>query len=776
MSGKAESAPMFKLVRYFSISSAITIAALTAVLVYAYYQHATTNLTRLTEKQNATLTTAFINAIGPPLTEFLDNAEEIGGANLAARPEIARLDADLNMLTTRLPVRKVMAFSPNGLIVYSPDTPEIGGYHSSNALLQRAVRYGIAQSRLNRAKITRANEATPTERFVVETYAPIFGSSGKIVGVIQVYHDVSADIADIRADMWSIAGALVVAFILLYLALFGIVRHAGRVLRTQYRELEDAKRAADAAADIAERANRAKSDFLAVMSHEIRTPLNGILGMSSLLLDDPLDDEHRSYVEIIQTSGNNLLEIINDILDIAKIESGNFALEAAPFQIVDMVEGTVELLAGKAAEKGLEIACRVDSDMPEVVEGDALRLRQVLLNLLSNAIKFTDFGSVRVDARLAGLSNGAATLSFSVTDTGIGIPPDVQSLLFEKFVQADSSSTRRFGGAGLGLAICRDLVTMMGGKIGVESKVNEGSRFHFEVTLPVVAGPATSATEPRRAIRRSGERFLIVDDLEMNRSVLSYYVRAVGAQATVAASGAEALELLSEQAFDVAIFDHMMPGMNGTQLLEAAKALNLPEPPVFVLSSSAGEAGRKENAIAAGFDAAMPKPVRLSAFEETMYEISGRRPRRRAEARHDGATDAESRAKPSSRHILLAEDNANNQILVDKVIRRRGMTLDIAPDGAEAVRMFNAGEYDLVLMDLRMPNMNGLDAAQAIRASARGRFTPIVALTASVMAEDKADVDAAGMDDFVGKPLDPAELIRVIDKWIAQGRDGAAAA
>ena len=526
----------------------------------------------------------------------------------------------------------------------------------------------------------------------------------------------------------------------------------------------------------AQTANRLKTEFLANMSHELRTPMNGIIGMTELALETALSDGQRQYLETALGCSVQLLNLLNEVLDVSKIEAGKLDLESVDFDAVACVEGALGLLARRASDKGLELICNVQSDSPHWLRGDPTRLRQVLVNLCGNAIKFTKKGEVDVSVQLEPRADGQVEFRCAVRDTGIGIPAEQQKKIFESFVQVDGSDTREFGGTGLGLAISKRIVEMMGGTIEVESEPGRGSTFRFSVVLAQAErGDLAASNQEARSVLERG-RVLIVDDNETNRIALTGTLERWGCAVESAGDGPEAIERLQAAhargaSFDVLVTDVQMPGVDGYEVEQRVRGDESCGTPAIVLLSSIGSERSAEFATKQSRAAMLTKPIRQAMLRDVLVRA----------LTPDTAPVAEAVAAPASKptqhiaaRVLLVEDNPVNITLGRGLLENLGCKVTLAENGKVALDIIGREPFDLVFMDLQMPVMGGLEATQRIREmeTQRGGHVPIIAMTARAMAKDRENCMAAGMDDYLSKPIRVAQVRDAIEQWVAHGLGG----
>lgn len=536
-------------------------------------------------------------------------------------------------------------------------------------------------------------------------------------------------------------------------------------ISTERQALEEIEKAKHTAED----ATKAKSDFLANMSHEIRTPMNAIIGMSHLALQTELNSQQKNYIEKVQSAAKNLLGIINDILDFSKIEAGKMVLEQTEFYLEDILDDIADMFMFKLQEKGVELLFNVDTEVPTALIGDPLRLGQVLTNLVSNAVKFTHKGEIIISAKLISLTSEKVELRFDVRDTGIGLSTEQMGKLFSSFAQADSSTTRKYGGSGLGLTISRNIVSMMGGDVGVESKLAEGSNFYFTVTLGV-------QSEQRELVPQTTDisqlRVLVVDDNASAREILQKMIESFHFAVKAVCCGIDAIKELEEglrenQPYGLVIMDWMMPDMDGIDTIRRIHELEqLSNIPAFIMVTAYSKDELLEKMNGTKVQGILTKPINPSSMYNTILSVFGINMTSHIKSRAK-QSDYMEFAKPlGGTHLLLVEDNLMNQEFAVELLEKVGVTVDIAQNGAEAVEMVREKRYDGVLMDCQMPIMDGFEATEQIRKEERFRDLPILAMTANAMEGDREKCLACGMNDHIAKPLDILKFFQTLNQWI----------
>ena len=685
---------------------------------------------------------------------FIDITER-KATDTALRHKTALLEAQLNSSNDGILVvdcqRKKLLQNQRAIDLWKLPKP-IAGSNDDDAELRHVMRFTKNPeqflARVNylysHPDETSQDEVELADGTILDRYsAPVLGQDGRNYGRIWVFRDITER------------------------------KQAEARQEEANRKLKEATARANDMAALAEQASTAKSEFLANMSHEIRTPMNGVIGMTGLLLDTELSQDQRRYAETIRASGESLLALINDILDFSKIEAGKLALEVLDFDLHSLLDEFARMMAVRAEEKRIELICAVAPEVPSRLRGDPGRLRQVLVNLTGNAIKFTSKGEVAVRATLVQEGEADVALRFSVRDTGIGIPPEALGRLFKKFTQVDTSTTRRFGGTGLGLAIAKQLAELMGGTIGVQSEPGHGSEFWF--TSRFQKQPPGKTAPQSLPASLAGARALVVDDNPSNREIIVAQLKAWGLHSSEAADGPAAVKLLYQALekgvpYRLVITDMQMPGMDGEALGRIVASEQRFAGTKLVMLTSLGQRGDARRLAESGFSAALVKPVRQSELFDCLTSVLGDAGIPTQQQPPDNSCRLRKLPRTNVR-VLLAEDNITNQQVALAILGKLGVRVDGVANGREVLEALRSIPYDLVLMDVQMPEMDGLEATRTLRAAGSKTLNaniPIIAMTAHAMQGDREACLAAGMDDYIAKPVSPAGLSALLEKWIAR--------
>jgi signal transduction histidine kinase/CheY-like chemotaxis protein len=808
---------VFRLLRYFGITSLIATVSAFILLGGIYKEIIVSDLININESKHGELAKMLSYSLWPKFKSLVKSSSNLGPDELRNQPAIAELQKEVFELINDLSIFKIKIYNLDGLTIFSTKESEIGEDKSKNISYQNA-RSGKATTDIIRQDLFAASAKVIEDRDVISSYIPIRDSvsSSRIESVFQIYDDVSPLLEKINRSNTNLIFRISWILGALYASLFCIVRHADGVIRCHNKKIQVAREGLEKRVkvrtaelektnqlleeeiivrkrseeqlritkEIAEEANRSKSDFVANISHELRTPVNGVIGMTNMLLETPLDGIQKEYSQDIYTSARALRSTINDILDLSKIEAGELEIESISCNLRNILEKSIDIVASQANEKGIELGLRYPPELIETYTGDPVKIGQIANNFLSNGIKFCDSGYVIVSVEKIHTSVIEDRIRISVKDSGVGIAKKNLDEIFEKFIQADSSTTRKYGGTGLGLSVCKEISNLMGGNVGVKSQIGEGSTFWVELNLIRNESNSHDGQLGKEIKIENGNNIYlhVVSKSDITRQCLHDLISRWSISNSLYTSGCDAIDAIVgvEDVGDVhhlLISDDELCDMSGFALVETLrKSPSLNNVSVILLvpkNCDFKEYQRLENEI----NGVITKPVRSSNLRSMIQAIAnGNRektlPRANLETFRSHNSVSTAVLGQYDLNILLVEDHYINQKVSGNILEKYGCTVDIAENGQKAIEMYEKGLYDLIFMDCQMPLMDGYQATNYIRQMKNGKDVPIIALTAHALAEDRNKCLAAGMNDYLSKPFEPEDIEKIIGKYFERRKLG----